>query len=407
MKESIKSILVLSSLMLAVICFGQELPKTDEKALISWIQEHGVPIRHVEAGNGFEDLQPLKEILKEVKVVGLGEATHGTREFFQLKHRLLEFLVKEMGFTGFAIEAPYFACQPINDYILSGKGDLSTVLTGQGYVVWDTEEMVEMIKWMRTYNDNFPEDKQVKFYGVDLAYQEIGRKEVLNYLEKVAPERKSQTDSIFQILAREEGKWPMQKDSLFEKTMLQMLPSLQNLMDGLMSNKEKLVQKSSLPEFEQTYHNLRVMKQFIFANTPALNPPFIDGVMVRSLSMAENLIYLVDQAGPDAKFVVWEHNSHIAKGVWKETDLWKEATIMGYQLRKKYGNKYYAFGLEVNQGSYQTRTFLSPNLLADLKSVTLPPAPEASWPWYLSKANDESLLLNFRGAFLPPEVESW
>ncbi len=172
-----------------------------------------------------------------------------------------------MDYTGFAIEAPYFACKPINDYILYGKGDLFTVLTGQGYVVWDTEEVGQMIEWMRTYNKDLPEDKLLKFYGLDLAYQEIGRKEILSYLEKVAPDRKPHTDSIFQILAREEKKWPMQKDGVFEKTMLHTLPSIQNLTDYLVVNKEILVKKSSLPEFDQALQNLRVMKQFILEHT--------------------------------------------------------------------------------------------------------------------------------------------
>lgn len=407
MKNSIRYVLVLNGFLLAATCFAQVAAQADEKAIISWIQKHAVPIRHVEAGNGYEDLQPLKEILKDVKVVGLGEATHGTREFFQIKHRLLEFLVKEMGYTGFAMEAPYFACKPINDYILHCKGDLSTVLTGQGYVVWDTEEMVAMIQWMRSYNQNLPVERQVKFYGLDLAYHEIGRKEVLSYLERVGSDWKLQTDSIFGILAMEEEKWPSKKDGEFEKVMLTTLPSIQNLIDYLVVNKVSLVKKSSLPEFDQALHNLRVMRQFIFANTPSLNPPFIDAVMVRSLSMAENLIYLVEKAVPDAKFVVWEHNSHIAKGVWKETDLWKGTTLMGYQLRKKYGEKYYAFGLEVNQGSYQTRTSLTPNLLGGLKSITIPPAPVHSWPWYLSKSPVENFLIDFRGASYPLEVEAW
>lgn len=67
------------------------------------------------------------------KVVGLGESTHGTREFSQVKHRLLKFLVREMGFNAYPLEASYAACQPINDYVLYGKGDLETALTGQGY----------------------------------------------------------------------------------------------------------------------------------------------------------------------------------------------------------------------------------------------------------------------------------
>ncbi len=247
----------------------------------------------------------------------------------------------------------------------------------------------------------------VKFYGVDLAYQDIGRKEVLSYLEKVAPEIRSHADSIFRVLAREDEKWPTKLDCLSQNTMLRAMPKFQNLMDNLLANKETFIKKSSLYEFDQAFQNLRVMKQFIIANTPSLLPPFINGSVVRSLSMAENLIFLIDQAGPNTKFVVWEHNIHIAGDVWKETDVWKGTTFMGYQLRKKYGDAYYALSLEMNQGSYQTRTFLPPNLLGDLKSITIPPAPVASWPWYLAQANLEHILLDFRGASYPSEVKTW
>ncbi|WP_373497224.1 erythromycin esterase family protein [Aquiflexum sp.] len=401
MKKSLKILLMLNSLMFGTICFGQEAAQENENAIISWIQENAIPINHVEAGNGFEDLQPLKEILKDVKVVGLGEATHGTREFFQIKHRLLEFLLKEMGFTGFAMEASYSACKPINDYVLFGKGDIYEVLTGQGYVPWDTEEMIEMIEWMRAYNENVVEERMVKFYGVDLAYQDIGRKEVLAYLEKVAPEMRSQADSIFKILANEEGKWPIKIDSLSQNIMLHAFPNFQNLMDDLLANKETFIKNSSPYEFDQALQNLRVMRQFMLVNTPGLHPPFMDGGIVRSISMAANLIYLMDQAGPEAKFVIWAHNSHIAK------DVWNGDTIMGYELRKKYGDAYYALSLEMNQGSYQTRTFLPPNLLGDLKSLTIPPAPVVSWPWYLAQANVANILLDFRGASKTPELETW
>src|SRR5690349_19334939 len=90
-------------------------PKAKESAVIARLKESAIPVRTVEAENGFEDLQPLKLVFKDVRFVGLGEDTHGTREFFQFKHRMLEFLVKEMGFRVFAIEASYSACENIND----------------------------------------------------------------------------------------------------------------------------------------------------------------------------------------------------------------------------------------------------------------------------------------------------
>ncbi len=401
MKKLIKIVLVLTSFMCCKLSFGQEAAQADEAAIISWIQQNAVPITHVKANNGFEDLQALKEILKDVKVVGLGESTHGTREFFQVKHRILEFLVMEMGYTNFAIEAPYFACKPINDFILTGKGDLSATLTGQGYVVWDTEEIAEMIKWMKGYNDSAPEEKKVRFYGVDLAYQEVGRTEVSMFLEKVAPELKAQADSVFRIMAEEEQKWPTKMDQTFQKTMLHAMVSLQDLTDGMLVNKEGFVQKSSLEEFDQAYHNLRVMKQFILANTAALFPPFTDGAIARSLSMAENLIHLVEKAGPEAKFVLWQHNSHIAK------DMWNGTTIMGYQLRQQYGDTYYSFALEFGQGSFQTRLKHPDNRLGELKTVSLPAVPIHSMPWYLSQSNMGNIILDFRKPLDDVTVAQW
>jgi erythromycin esterase len=82
-----------------------------QQAVVTRLKENGVSIKTVEAGNGFADLLSLKRVFKDVHYVGLGEETHGTREFFQFKHRMLEFLVQEMGFRVFAIEASYSACQ--------------------------------------------------------------------------------------------------------------------------------------------------------------------------------------------------------------------------------------------------------------------------------------------------------
>ena len=64
-------------------------------SVAQWLASHAVRLRTVEARNGFDDWQPLKQLVGAARVVALGEATHGTREFFQLKHRMLEFLVTD------------------------------------------------------------------------------------------------------------------------------------------------------------------------------------------------------------------------------------------------------------------------------------------------------------------------
>ena len=68
----------------------------------------------------------------------MGEATHGTHEFFQLKHRMLEFLVERMGFTVFGIEANWPESLAVNDYVLNGNGDPAKALAGFYFWTWNT-----------------------------------------------------------------------------------------------------------------------------------------------------------------------------------------------------------------------------------------------------------------------------
>jgi erythromycin esterase len=360
------------------------LPK-DEEEIVAWLRQNAIPLRHVEAGNGFADLQPLKQILKDVKVVGLGEATHGTREFFQIKHRLLEFLVTEMGFNAFAMEAGFAACQPINNYVLYGKGDLATVLTDQGFVVWDTEELTEMLKWLRQYNEGVPDEKKVRFYGLDLIWSELGADEVLAYVEKGDPGKVAATDSLFQALARGEDK---------EKALRQ----LQDLTNYLSENRGKFINNSSLAEFDNTLQYINVMKQQLL----------MEDNSARSKYMFENLEYVVEHERPDAKFVVWAHNVHVGKGTESHSPGGSSpGPYMGYYLKEKYGNQYYAAGFEFSQGSYQSRVSPPGEAWADLKAGILPAAAKGSLAWYLSHAKLGQMILDLRNTPMNMVVERW
>jgi erythromycin esterase len=72
--------------------------------VLQWLKDNSTTIETLQAGNGFNDLELLRKIFEKAKIVVLREATHGTREFFQFKHRMIEFLVEKMGFSVFAIE---------------------------------------------------------------------------------------------------------------------------------------------------------------------------------------------------------------------------------------------------------------------------------------------------------------
>ena len=131
-----------------------------------WIRANAIRLSTTEAGRGFADMQALKPLIGNARIVSLGEATHGTREFFQLKHRMLEFLATEMGFTIFSIEANMPEAYRLNDYVLNGTGDPAELLRGMYFWTWNTEEVLEMIRWMRAFNASGR--GHVQFTGFDM-----------------------------------------------------------------------------------------------------------------------------------------------------------------------------------------------------------------------------------------------
>jgi erythromycin esterase-like protein len=133
-----------------------------------WVRKHAIPLQTVEAGHGFDDLQPLAEVVGNARIVALGEATHGTREFFQLKHRLIEFLASQKGFTIFSIEANMPEAYRLNDFVLNGNGDPKQLLKGMYFWTWDTEEVLDMILWMREFNRTGK--GRIEFTGFDMQF---------------------------------------------------------------------------------------------------------------------------------------------------------------------------------------------------------------------------------------------
>ncbi|HEY6373721.1 MAG TPA: erythromycin esterase family protein [Candidatus Sulfotelmatobacter sp.] len=105
------------------------------------------------------------------RIVGLGEATHGTREFFQLKHRMIEFLANQEGFTKFSIEANLPEAYRLNDFVLHGRGDPKQLLRGMHFWTWDTEEVLDMILWMREFNRSGR--GRIEFTGFDMQTPDV------------------------------------------------------------------------------------------------------------------------------------------------------------------------------------------------------------------------------------------
>lgn len=364
--------------------------KEVQQAGINWIEKNAHPIKSITPGSNFQDLQWMKPVLENVKYVGLGEATHGTKDFFQFKHRMLEFLVKEMGYTGFAIEASYAGCKNINDYVLTGKGSAQAALASQGFWTWNTQEVLDMIEWIRAYNTTVKEDKKVQVFGFDIQYNTLGggTAYIKNYLKKVAPAIAQQNDSFFTLFPLAEQK--QMKDS----SALKVRKYFATLKRAIATNRDSFIRNSSRDEYENAMAYANTISEYLGAYiSRGNNGPRAQQLELRDRYMAANLKRFA-QTNPDMKIVIWAHNSHINKNPEFEVNGGRRP--MGSHLRNSFGNAYYAMAFLFNKGNFQAMDNGDTTGKMKLKEFTAGTAKEGSMEWLMAQASKGNYIVNFR-----------
>ena len=156
-----------------------------DATVTDWIRRTARPFETCEPRDDQQDLASLRRIVGNAHVVALGDGTCGTREFFQLKHRIVEYLASEMGFTMFAIEANMPESRKINDYVLTGQGDPRLLLSGLKYWPWNTEEMLGFVEWMRRFNASGR--GRLEFAGFDMTKPDVPMEIVQSFFRRVDP----------------------------------------------------------------------------------------------------------------------------------------------------------------------------------------------------------------------------
>lgn len=338
-------------------------------AVRSWLADNAIHLDSIEAGNGFEDMQPLKKLIGEARLVLLGEATHGTREFFQLKRRMLEFLVNEMGFTIFGIEATMPEAFSINEYVLTGNGDPAKALAGLYFWIWDTEEVLDMIRWMRQYNADPSHEKKVKFYGFDMQFAPRACRVMLEYLRKVDPEQAVASENAFAVLANPYTALDFPRLSKERKE--EAAASINALLTRFDEWKSDYVKHTSATEWALARQHAQIVAQYIELKSSGTAR---NRSTVRDRSMAENVRWILNQEGPNAKIVIWAHNGHVSTP--------PNGGTMGVRLRKVFGTNMVVFGFAFNQGSFQAFEFSEKRV----HPFTVGPAPDGSLDAMLTSA---------------------
>ncbi|MCA2222908.1 erythromycin esterase family protein [Nonomuraea aurantiaca] len=127
----------------------------------AWINRHAHPL---DPQDPLPDLPPLRDIVRDATIVALGASTRQAHELSVSAHRMVRFLVEELGFRSVALEGDDPARVGLDDYVRTGKGDPRTSLAG-ARAFWRTGEILDLIHWMRAYNEDHPDDP-VRFAGV-------------------------------------------------------------------------------------------------------------------------------------------------------------------------------------------------------------------------------------------------
>ncbi|MFC5959580.1 erythromycin esterase family protein [Streptomyces pratens] len=129
--------------------------------MVHAIERSAHTLRSIEHEGSLRDLDALGLMVEGADVVGLGEATHGSRDFFRMKHRLFRYLVEEKGFRAISLELPWSSGVRINDYVVNGEGGLEDIAREEfqgSYRAWRNQDYLDLIEWMRDHNRRHPHD---------------------------------------------------------------------------------------------------------------------------------------------------------------------------------------------------------------------------------------------------------
>ena len=167
--------------------FGESSGGAPDPSVVALVQQAAVPIT-----GGAADYDPLMRLVGDARVVMLGEATHGTHEFYLERARITQRLIAEKGFSAIAIEGDWPDAHRVNQYVRGLGQDASAEQALSSFTrfpewMWRNAEVRDLVKWARTYNDARPVAQRVGFYGLDVYSLHESADEVLAYLGRVDP----------------------------------------------------------------------------------------------------------------------------------------------------------------------------------------------------------------------------
>lgn len=354
------------------------------------IKAHALPFENS------KDLTPIIDAIGEAKIVLLGEASHGTSEFYTVRAELSKRLIKEKGFTLIAVEGDWPSCQKINQFIKgyeSEENDVRNILKAFNRWptwMWANEEISDFILWLKSHNQQ-QEKKKIGFYGIDVYSLWESLDELIRYLTETNPEGRDLTlakkaFSCFEPFNRHPETYAMSSLNITQACVDEvssLLASIRSHEDHYKNEQEEdlnLKINALVARNAEEYYRAMVRNDGLSWN-------------VRDEHMVEAINEIVDYHGKDAKIIVWEHNTHIGDASY--TDMASEGMInVGEVLRKqnKKGNVY-----AVGFGTHSGTVIAAEEWGIPYARTTVPPAMKNSWEDALHKSGAHSKLIIFKG----------
>ncbi|MFD7337495.1 erythromycin esterase family protein [Streptomyces violascens] len=355
-----------------------------------------LPLLSAEPGTGTADLRGLGAVIGDAKVVGFGEATHGSHEFFALKDRVFRYLVEQKGFTTFALEMSWSAGLRIDDYLQGvDKRDARQVVHDvMAESPWDREEFVTLVQWMRDYNRKHP-DRPVHFLGDDVGAPKLDGRvfdTVTDYVRRNAPESLPRLTGLLTGLRPLDDAFAYLKLPVAERQ--QKAAQAQQVLDLMDSQND-----SGKRDFAFALQNARNIAQtYRFLTIDLRDQTSLAAAQrYRDQVMADTTVWW--QRHTDGKVLMSAHNTHAG---YVADDPKSYPKTQGSFLCDALGADYLAIGTTFDQGSFLSK---DQALGGEWKKFTVAPAGPGSNEYTLDRVRHRDYYADLRE--LPAAARGW
>lgn len=332
----------------------------------------------------------LVDKIADKQCVLIGEASHGTKEYYNWRAEISRRLIEEKNFSFIAVEGDWPDCYEINRYVKgypdSGQNAREVLWKFKRWPtwMWANEEVREFVEWLREYNESAEEHKRVGFYGLDVYSLYESLDVIVDYVRKNDPKNVEKAYRAYRCFE------PYGKDVYKYATASAFVDkSCADEVIRLLSHLKTNIQKYNDPEemifnVEQNAHVLKNAETYyrIMLRADALS------WNVRDEHMMETLERLVDYQG-NGKAIIWAHNTHV--GDARATSMAEEGMVnIGQLARERYGDDNVAL---VGFGSYEGSVIAARSWGAPMKKMRVPEARKDSWEYIFHEMEGDGILI--------------